>query len=185
MGSLERLDALAAKIESILSGDRVADPLYISNRTLRQKIRLALLVAVPAAAFIGVTVLALNRHSNPRQAADNEPSGTPETGRAVTSKLLPDTEKNVTTDPSQDVDVLEASVSSGSNRTLSGKIRNRTNHLVPLADVLFSVHDVNGAQLGVVAVKVKNIAPNSIAAFQLKLEHPTAAAVIVREVRLR
>src|SRR5205807_2460128 len=125
MGSLERLDALAARIESFLSGGRVADPLYISNRTLGQKIRTALLVTVPVATFIGVTAVALSRHSNPRPGADKEPSATPEARPRIASKLLPDVEKNFTTDYSKDIDVLEGRVSSGSERILSGKVRNR------------------------------------------------------------
>jgi len=185
MGPLERLDALAAKIESFLSGGRVADPLYISNRTLGQKIRVALLVTLPAVAFIGVAVVAMDRHSNPRPRADKEPSATPEAARPIASKLLPDIEKNFTTEYSKDIDILEGRVSSGSQRTLSGKVRNRTNHLVRLADIVFSVRDLDGSELGVVAVKVENIAPHATAAFHLKLDHPTAAAVIVQEVHSR
>ena len=102
-----------------------------------------------------------------------------------TAKVLPNVDKGFTTDYSRDVDILEAAVSRSADRTLAGKVRNNTDHIVRSTDIVFDVTDEEGSQLGGVAVRIENLAPKSIAPFKIALEQREATAAMVREVHSR
>jgi hypothetical protein len=183
MSFLDRLDGFAKRIERFLSGNAAADPLYITNRTVGQKVRLGLLIGTPALAVAGLMALALNSYFDP---APSEPKveAAPKT-REITAKVLPATQKEFSPETSREVDVVEAAITHSSGATLAGKLRNNTDHLVRAADVVFDVTDSEGSQLGGVAVRVENIAAKSTAPFQVTLEQRAARSALVREIHSR
>jgi hypothetical protein len=184
MSFLDRVDSAAKKIESFLSGGAAADPLYITNRSLGQKVRLGLLIGTPVLTMGVLMALALNSYFDPDPSTQKAPTVTQKAGER-TAKVLPNIEKGFTTDYSRDVDILEAAVSRSADRTLAGKVRNNTDHIVRSTDIVFDVTDEDGSQLGGVAVRIENLAPRSIAPFKVALEQREATAAMVREVHSR
>jgi len=184
MKFLDRVDAVAKKMERFLSGSASADPLYLTNRTWGQKLRIGLLIGTPVLAIAALMYLAMNNYFDPapnaRKPAESARVKQP-TGE-ITAKVLPTLEKEYTSEYSRDVDVLEAAVSRTGDRTLSGRLRNNTDHLVRVADIVFDVTDEEGSQLGGVSVRVENIAPRAIAPFKIRLEQQGARSALVREV---
>jgi len=83
------------------------------------------------------------------------------------------------------LDIVEAAVFRNAVPTLTGKVRNNTDHLVRVADIVFDVTDGDGSQLGGVSIRVENIAAKSTAPFKAVLEHRSAKAALVREIRSR
>lgn len=180
MTFIERADAIARKIERFVAGSGPSDPLYITNRTFGQKARLGLLIGTPVIAIIALMGLALNNYFDPSPSARRAPVAreTP----AMTAKVLPDLAKTYRSDSDTDCEIAEATVG---DHTLYGKVRNNSDHLVHVADVVFDVTDEEGSQLGAVAVRVENIAPHAMASFRQALEQKTATTALVRELHTR
>jgi len=181
MSFLDRADAVARKIERFVAGSGPSDPLYISNRTLGQKVKLGLLIGIPVLAIGGIVALALSNYFNPA-ASEQKAAAVAAKPGSVTAKILPDLAKNYRSDNDTDCEVTEAMVS---NNALVGKLRNNTGRTVNLADIIFDVTNVDGSQLGAVSVRVENIAPHATVDFRLPLEQKTARNALVREVHTR
>jgi hypothetical protein len=183
MKFLDRLDVAAKQIERFLSGGALADPLYISNRTIGQRIRMALLVGIPAIALGALVVWGMSTYFDSRNSsgAASNTDATP----ALTAKLLPHIEKNFTTDYSRDVNIVEAAISTGNERILFGKIRNNTHRVVQVAEAVFELTNDDGSELGGVVVTVRNIAPKATVPFKLTLSQRDARSVMVRELHSR
>jgi hypothetical protein len=181
MTLLERVDAVARKLERFISGSGPADPLYLSNRTFGQKLRLGLLIGTPALAIVGLMVLALGNYFDPAPSPQKVAASTREPG-AATSKILPDLQKTYRSESDSDCEVSEAAVAGG---TLSGKVRNTTDRTVHVADLVFDLTDENGSALGAVSVKVENIAPHGLAPFHQTVDQRSAKTALVREIHTR
>jgi hypothetical protein len=183
MTFLDRLDSIAKKIERFVAGSGPSDPLYLTNRTLGQKIRLGLLIGAPVLALGALVVMALGNYFDMTPAVVEQ--RIPRTSApAVTAKLLPNLEKTYRSESDQTCDVLEASVGAG-DHVLSGKLRNNTDQAIHVADVVFDVTDEEGSQLGAVAVKVEDIAPHAVASFRMTLPQEKAKNALVRELHTR
>lgn len=186
MKFIDRADALAKRLERFFTGGAQNDPLYVSNRSLGQKIRLGLLIGTPVivvAIFIG---LAMTNYFEPpvrpeRATVRKDPTG------EITGKILPNVDKDlpISNDYSRDIEVLEAGVSHDGSHVLSGKIRNTTERTVKVADLVFDVTDDEGSQLGGVSVRIENIPGHAIAPFKITLEQRDARSALVREVHSR
>jgi hypothetical protein len=178
MNFLDRVDKIARKIERFVSGSGPSDPLYISNRTLGQKLRMALLIGTPVLAIAGLMALALDNYFEPGSSPQKAAAAAKEPG-TITAKVLPDLEKTYKSDSDHDCDVTEAMIA---GNALTGKLRNNTDRTVRSADLVFDLTDGDGSQLGAVAVRVENIAPRDSANFRLPLETRTAKTALVREI---
>jgi hypothetical protein len=186
MKFLDRADALAKRLEGFVTGGRGAQhPLYVTNRSLGQKVRFFLLIGTPVlivAVFIG---LAMMHYFDPapkaERATPKEPTG------EITAKVLPHVEKDlaVSNEYSRDIEVLEATVSRSGDRTISGKIRNTTDHPISVAELVFDVTDEEGSQLGAVSVRVEDVAARAIVPFKSVLQQQNARGALVREVHSR
>src|SRR5579864_2286702 len=108
MSFLDRVDSIARRVERFVAGSTPSDPLYISNRTLGQKIRLGLLIGTPVLAIAAFVALALNNYFNAQPAqratAPKAPTG------EITAKVLPNLEKEYRSDSDRRIDVTEAFV---------------------------------------------------------------------------
>lgn len=190
MKFIDRLDAIARKMERFFAGSSVNDPLYLTNRTLGQKIRIAVLIGTPVLAVGGLIYMALgkqfDRPSARQREADIVAASRPKepTGE-VTAKVLPNLDKTYASEQSKDVDIVEAAVSRGGEPVLTGRIRNNTDAMVRVADIVFDITDDEGSQLGGVAVRVENVPPKSTAPFRMPLPQRSARTALVREVHSR
>lgn len=186
MKLIDRVDAFARRIERLVAGRAVSDPLYLTNRTIGQRIRAGVLMGAPILFVAGLIYLALDKQFDPPASAQR---GAPTTAKGptgeITAKVLANLDKDYTSEQSKDVDVLEAVVSRGAERTLSGKLRNRSDGAVRVADVVFDITDQEGSQLGGVSVRVENIPAKGTAGFRIALPQNTARNALVREVRSR
>jgi len=190
MKFIDRVDGFAKKLERFVGGNAVNDPLYLTNRSLGQKIRIGLLIGAPVLALGWLIYLALDQQfdrpimteRNAAKAAEaakpKEPTG------EVTAKILPNLDKEYTSEQSRDVEVIEASVGSA-DHVLSGKVRNNSDKIVNVADLVFDVTDSDGSQLGGVSVKIENIPAKGTATFRLSLPQHEGRTALVREVRSR
>lgn len=181
MTFIERADVIARKIEKFVSGSGASDPLYISNRTFGQKARLALLIGTPVLALVGLMALALGNYFEPAPSAQKAAATAREPG-TVTANVLKDIEKTYRSESDTDCDVAEATVGDGA---LAGKVRNNTDHLVHVADIVFDLTDDQGSALGAVAVRVENIAARGTASFRMNVEQRKAKTALVRELHTR
>ena len=157
MNFLDRLDSVAKRIERFYPAAACRSALH-HQPNLGQKVRFGLLVGTPVLALAVLDVAGAEQVLRSADLAGKAALVPKETAGEITAKVLPNVEKDFTTDYSRDVEVLEAAVGSGADHTLSGKIRNNTDHVVRVADIVFDVTDEDGSQLGGVAVRVENIA---------------------------
>jgi len=183
MSFVDRMDSIAKRIEHFVAGSAPSDPLYLTNRTFGQKVRMGLLIGAPVIAVAGLVALALGSFfdSPPVQkAAVTKPAA-----GELTAKVLPHLEKDFKSESDRQVEVTEATVSRGSDSAITGKIRNNTDQAVAMADVVFDVTDDEGSALGAVSVRVESIAARATVPFRKPIEQRTARLALVREVHVR
>jgi hypothetical protein len=186
MKFLDRADALAKRLEGLFTGGRAQDALYVTNRSVGQKVRFYLLIGTPVLAIAVFISLVMMGYFDTKPKAERAVTPKEPTGE-VTAKVLPHVEKDlaVSNEYSRDIEVLEAAVSRGGDRTVSGKIRNTTDHAISVAELIFDITDDEGSQLGGVSVRVENVPPHAIVPFKSVLQQQNARSALVREVHSR
>jgi hypothetical protein len=161
-----------------LSGSKPADPLYLTNRTVAQKVRLALTILIPVA-LAGLFIAVALSH---RFTVATKPAAEP--GRAEASKKLDALLQDIKVESRNDVVVEEVQVRRGSPSLVSGFVRNNTDHVVRSAELVFDLADMNETQLGSASTTVKDLAPKSTANFEFPVAVREAVMATVREVNL-
>jgi hypothetical protein len=173
------LGPLRDSVDRVLSRPAPSDPLYLSNRTLDQRVKLWLAIAVPCLILAGVTALGLSHFFQAKL-----PGPAPEPSAAVlAAKLLPNMGKIGNIEVNKYVQVLEAHVELEGGAKLTGTARNNTDHLIHTAEIVFNLTDQGGSQVGAVSAQVENLAPNATVRFQVPIEQTNAAFALVREVQ--
>jgi hypothetical protein len=173
------LGPLRGLANRVLSRPAPSDPLYLSNRTFDQRVKLWLAIAVPVLILAGITALGLSHFFQARL-----PGPAPEPSAAVlAAKLLPNVDKTLKIEVNQDVQVLEAHVELEGGAKLTGTARNNTDHLIHTAKIVFNLTDQGGSQVGAVSAQVENLAPHATVRFQVPIEQTNAAFALVREVQ--
>jgi hypothetical protein len=160
-----------------------SDPLYLTRRTIGQRIMRAAVIATPCLIVAGFIVLALNRYfvkTTPVPKMDMAPGEI----AAIAAKMLPNMD-HVKLDTNRDVDVLEVHVDHSKGLALTGTVMNNTSHRIETAEIIFDLTDATGSQLGGVSQRVENLAPQARQTFRLPIEQRDASFVLVREVRTR
>jgi hypothetical protein len=173
-----RFATLRYKIELFLSGGPAhSDPLYLSNRTWKQKLRVPLLVGVPLALVFGVLALVFNNIYTPKAAPlPKEPSAA-----EIMAKLLPDLEKTVHLDTYDDAEMVEIGVPEDGPRRIVGLIKNKTNRVISVEfDV--DIADHNGGRVSSATERVNNLQPNSTTPFEFPAGSPEARYALVRKM---
>jgi hypothetical protein len=173
------LGPLRGLADRILSRPAPSDPLYLSNRTFDQKVKLALAIAVPCVIVAGGVLLLL---SHIFQANEPGPGTEPSTAE-LAAKLLPNVDKTIKIEVNKDVQVLEAHVESEGGMKVAGTVKNNTDHLIHTTEIILNLTDKTGSHLGAVSAQVDNLAPNATVKFQLPIEQKDAAFALVREVQ--
>ena len=174
------LGPLRGPVERLLSGGPPpTDPLYLTNRTLGQKLISWSLVGIPCLvllAGIGITLSSL---------IVDPPLATPAkelTAAEITAKLLPNMDKDFNLAPSSDVQVLEARVD---GTRLVGKVKNTSTRQIASAELVIDLTDADGSQVGAVSVVVEKLPPSGTRDFEIPIRQRNAAGAMVREVTLR
>lgn len=172
------LDSLREKIELFLNGGKPSDPLYLSNRTWKQKMRAPLLVGIPMALVLGALVLIFTNVFSPKAA----PPPKPLTPAEMMANLLPDLQDTVHIDAYTDAEITSLRVvrDEGAPRVV-GVIKNKTDHPISVElDMDFA--DVNGSRVSNATERVSNVAPNASTQFEFPAENPATIYAIVRKI---
>jgi len=173
------LGPLRDLLERVLLRPAPSDPLYLSNRTFDQKLKLGLAIAVPCLLLAGGVLLLL---SNVFQANDLGPGAEPSAAE-LAAKLLPNMDKTLNIEVNKDVQVLEAHVEHEGGTKVAGTVQNNTDRLIPKTEIILNLTDKTGSHLGAVSAHVDNLAPKAKARFQAPIEQKEAAFALVREVQ--
>ncbi len=174
-------DGLAARLgrrfARLLAGRAPADPLYISRRTWKQKLRLTAMIGIPCLALAGALALAI-AHLFPGTAAP-PPEPTP---AEIVARLLPDLDKRVKIESNRDAEVVEVRAARGPNATVAGLLRNKTDRPISV-ELTLDLTDGAGSQLGAVVGRIDNAPAKNDARFEFPIRQTNAAFAIVREIR--
>jgi len=169
---------LRGALERLLSGSAPTDPLYLSNRSLGQRIGSWSLVAVPCLVLVGLVALVLSNYFDPPEAAPPKEMSAEEVAR----KVLPNLAKDIKIESNREIEVVEVHVDRSGQMALTGTVKNNTSRRIAAADVVFNVTDTAGSQLGAVNGRIENLAPKSAKEFRLPIKQPDAVFALVREV---
>jgi len=173
------LGPLRGLANRVLSRPAPSDPLYLSNRTFDQRVKLWLAIAVPVLILAGITALGLSHFFQARL-----PGPAPEPSAAVlAAKLLPNVDKSLKIEVNQDAQVVDAHVDSEDGMKVVGTVRNNTDRLIHATEIILNLTDTTGSFLGAVNAHVDNLAPNATMEFQIPIEQKDAAFALVREVQ--
>jgi hypothetical protein len=175
------LGPLRTPVERLLSGGPApSDPLYLTNRTIGQKLKPVIVLGVPCLIVGSLMVLVLTN-----QVAKKTPLAKPDPTPAETAaKMLPNMAE-IKVETNRDLEIIEVHVDRSQGIALVGTVMNNTTHAIPTAEIVFDLTDSNGSQLGGVSQKIENLAPQIRQSFRLPLELPEARFALVREVRTR
>ena len=166
---------LGGPVERLLSGGPApSDPLYLTNRTLAQKLRFWSLLAIPCVLVLGIA-FKLSRSLNPPEA---KPVKEP-TAAEITAKLLPNMDKDFHLAPSTDVQVEEIRVE-GSR--LVGVVKNTTTKEIGVTELVIDLTNSAGSQVGAVNGIVEKIPPLGTKEFQIAIKQRNAAFALIRQV---
>jgi hypothetical protein len=171
---LKWLGPLGGPVERLLSGPVPSDPLYLTNRTLTQKLKSWSLVAIPCLLLAAGGWYAL-RTLNPPEA---QPAPEP-TAAAIAASTLPNLAKDIQLAPSTDVQVIEIKVEG--NR-LVGKVRNTTSREIAVTELVIDLISSYPSQIGAVNGIVEKIPALGTKEFQIPIKQRNAASALVREV---
>jgi hypothetical protein len=176
------LGPLRRPVERLLSGGPApSDPLYLTNRTIGQRVRFAVVIGTPCVIVASLMILALSRYFVKKTPEPNlDPSLA--TVAALAAKTLPDMD-HVKIDTNRDVDVMELHIDRTKGIVLTGTVMNKTAHEIHAADIVFDLTDSTGSQLGGVSQRFEDLAPQIRQDFRLTIEQSTARFALVREVR--
>jgi hypothetical protein len=167
---------LSGPVEHLLSGGaRPSDPLYLSNRTLTQKLKSWSLIAIPCLLILGVA-FTVNRSLNPPAPKADKPL----TAAEITAKMLPNLDTDIKHQPSSDVQVLEVRVE-GSR--LVGVVKNTTAREIAATELVIDLTDAAGSQLGAVNGIVEKIPGSGTKNFQIAIRQRGAAFALIRTVK--
>lgn len=166
------------RLDKALSGRAQDDPLFLSNRTVTQKMKSWLAVGVPCLIVIAVVTFALTRRGGAKdnRVADLSPA-------QVAARMLPDYTKTVNLAVDRAVTIDEVQVEHSVPPKLIGVARNMSD-LVHSADLLCELETRRGARLGGVTAHLGEIAPHATKKFEVEIVQDTASIAIVREIRI-
>lgn len=175
------LGPLRRSIERFLSGGPApSDPLYLSRRTIGQRIRFALAIGIPGVIVAGLMGLALTNHFAKKTVMPRLDLSPAE----IAAKMLPNMDY-VKIDTNRDVDIMEVHVDRTQGTAVMGTVMNKTAHEIHSAEIVFDLTDATGSQLGGVSQKIEDLPPQVRQGFRLPIEQSTASFVLVREVKTR
>jgi len=167
---------LRQRFEKFLSGSRPADPLYLSNRTWKDKLRPAAWIAGPVALLIVLMVIGFLPHSRP---ADSLEHALNETIPALAEEPSPAPKLTP-----KDFEVVDLRILRDQNPPMiAGLVRNNTNRSVSSVEVSYYLAAADGSKLATERMAVQNLQPHQSVPFQAPLTVDKAEYALVREVR--
>jgi hypothetical protein len=164
--------------DRLLSGSMPTDPLYLSNRTWKQKLKVASAVCAPVLIVVGIFVYSL---LTPPPAPEKPPVELTPAEVAARTQIIP---KDFKVPQNVDVQVGEVSVdrTSTPNR-ISGTLQNVSEKRFSNVELTFDLTDQDGSQVGGARTVVPDIGPHATKNFSFAIPQHNAKFVLVRETR--
>lgn len=163
--------------DRLLSGPMPSDPLYLSNRTWKQKLRLGLGIGLPALIAVGAITYALFTPPPAVEKRVVEPSAAEIVAKAP---IIP---KDFKIEQSNDLQVMEVGVDRTSlPHHITGLLRNNSGMRLGSAELSFDLTDEKGSTLGSAVAIVEDIPPLSTVRFGTAIPQRHVAYVLVREM---
>jgi len=176
-GWRNRLDSLREQFESILTGRAPSDPLYLTNRTWRQKLKTALLIALAAGVLLAVVAIGVADPFGFRKVDAYDNSATEALSPAPKTQPL---------EPilsSEGLEVVNIRIDRAARPpVVTGIVRNNSERRVKSAEVRYYLGDAHGSVVGGDTAGVSNVAPHGSAGFRVPLKTAQAEYVLVRDV---
>jgi hypothetical protein len=169
------------RLETYLNGPASTDPLYLSNRTVGQRIRAAAVVVVPVLLLVGVLALAWSdvfRNNEVPKLKDLTPA-------EKAARILPNFPKKIDLPTNHDLDVQDVHVEHGSPTRVAGLVKNNTDHVIASAQMVFDLTDQRWSRLGAVRTEVEQLPPHSTTPFRFSVAQDAAEHVLVREYQVQ
>jgi hypothetical protein len=170
-----RLQGLVGRF---LSGSTQSNPLYLTNRTTAQKIKLWLAVTIPAALVVGALAavwLGIVDTAPPQPPGELSPS-------QIAEKLLPDLSKPLDVPTDHTLEVVDVHIDHAGPAKVMGVVKNTTSTAVAAADLTFELTNRDGSRMGAVGTRVATVPANGSVKFELPIVQEKAAFAFVREI---
>ncbi len=177
----KRLASWRMKLETFLAGPAASDPLYLTNRTLWQKIRPFVVVGVPVGILLGGLTLGLMNIFGVNQPYQPPPATM--SNAEIAKKTLTFLNKPIDLPTQKEISIQDVVVPFGAAR-VEGVAKNLTDHEIHHVHVVFDLTDKIGSRQGAVATDVENVPANSAKPFQFPINQKLAAFAIVRDVQV-
>jgi hypothetical protein len=161
----------------LLDGRAPSDPLYLTNRTWKQKLRVGLVIGIPGVLLAGVVALGLSHLWAPQAAPVREP-----TPAEIVAGLLPDLEKTVDLKPTG-AEILDLHPETGGSPKIVGMLRNITDHTISV-EFTVALTDADGSKLDEVAERMEKVPAKTTVPFQFPIREENAAIAMVRSLRV-
>jgi hypothetical protein len=167
------LGPLRGPLERLLSGGPApTDPLYLTNRSLTQKLKSWSLLAVPCLILVAGVAYTLRTLNPPETKPVQEP-----TAAEISARLqLP---KDIKLAPASEVQVLEIRVD-GSQ--VVGAVRNNSARDIPVVKLIIDLTTASGSQVGAVDATLEKLPASGRRDFQIPIKQRDAALALVREI---
>jgi hypothetical protein len=167
------LGPLRGPIERLLAGGPApTDPLYLTNRSLTQKLKSWSLLAVPCLILVAGVAYTLRTLNPPETKPVQEP-----TAAEISARLqLP---KDIKLAPASEVQVLEIRVD-GSQ--VVGAVRNNSARDIPVVKLIIDLTTASGSQVGAVDATLEKLPASGRRDFQIPIKQRDAVFALVREI---
>jgi hypothetical protein len=176
----KRFDHLRERIELFISGRAPDDPLYLTNRTWQQKLKIASLIAAPVLLLIALVTIGATDLFRFHKVDPYEHPPTEAPAPAVPQKRIPDPIL-----APADLEVVNIRIARDVHPpVVTGMVRNNTNQKVDSAEVSYYLADTEGSLVGTDTTEVANVEPHGSVTFRMALKVAKAEYVIVRDVHL-
>jgi len=179
----KRFDPLRERMDLFISGRAPSDPLYLTNRTWRQKLKAASLIAAPVLLLIVlVTIGASGRFRLHKVDLNERPLAEAPPLNEAPPWAVPQKPFRDPVSASTDLEVVNIRIARDANPpVVTGIVRNKTNRKVDSAEVSYYLADNAGSLVGTDTTEVANVAPHGSVAFRMPLKIAKAEYVFVRD----
>ena len=164
--------------DRLLGGSMPTDPLYLSNRTWKQKLKMGTVVCAPVLIVVGIFLYSL---LTPPAAPEKPLVVLTPAEIAARTQIIP---KDFKVPQNVDVQVAEVFVDRNSNpHRISGTLQNVSEKRFGNVELSFDLTDQDGSQVGGASTVVPDIGPHAMKKFSFAIPQRNAAFVLVRETR--
>ncbi len=167
-------------LDRLINGPAHTDPLYLTNRSVGQRIRGVAMVVTPLVLLVAVLAFAWSGIFKAKEA----PKPRELTLEEKAARVLPNFDSRIQLPTNHDLDVQDVHLERSSPRQVVGRVKNNTDHMIESADISFDLTDNRWSHLGAVSTRVEKLPPQSAVPFRFTIGLDTAEHVLVRDYQV-